>query len=465
MRRNEPGKDQRHDTDRPDHRGPPEPEVVSANTPPILAKLGCVQVVLRLIEDIATPEDSLALRHADHTGQARHVGQQVGDGIQQRASIVCLADQLLLQLVDLGYKVFLDLLAIRTILAFIRHPLAWFAGIAGIAGLISLAALAAFVWSLRDPAVDSVVFMGLCVLFGALMIFLLFLGVLGVLIFRFLYQPVKKRGILVLLFTSVGVAYVINGVVGAIAGTRVMAYDLPPVRAMKFGGVPLLTVYEAMIIGFALLAALLIHIFLTSTWIGKSIRAVADNYDLARVRGFDPVRTSDYVWFIASALAGLAGVFLGIIGSVHLLMGWQQIIIILAATVLGGLGSIYGVMLASMLLGIGMELGISVASAALRGEPTGAPVGFFSDVIATTKRALHAGDILDGEGGFTVWGKQVPASASLDAGLLPLGLAHDVKLLHDVEPGQLLKWSDVELKESDIAVAARRRMEAAFDPR
>lgn len=114
---------------------------------------------------------------------------------------------------------------------------------------------------------------------------------------------------------------------------------------------------------------------------------------------------------------------------------------------------------------IGMELGISVASAALRGEPTGAPVGFFSDVVATTKRAMRAGDILDGEGGFTVWGKQVPARVSLDAELLPLGLAHGVKLLHDVEPGQMLKWSDVELKESDIAVAARRRMEAAFDPR
>jgi neutral amino acid transport system permease protein len=207
--------------------------------------------------------------------------------------------------------------------------------------------------------------LGLGMVFATLFV-MVCCGVIGVLIFRYLYQPVKKRGILVLLFTSVGVAYVINGIVGAIAGTRVMAYDLPPVRAMRIGDVPLMTIYEAMIIAFALLAALLIHLFLTWTWIGKSIRAVADNYDLARVRGFDPVRTSDYVWFIASALAGLAGVFLGIIGSLHLGMGWQQIIIILAATVLGGLGSIYGVMLASMLLGIGMELGITVLPANYR---------------------------------------------------------------------------------------------------
>src|SRR5262249_53741114 len=63
---------------------------------------------------------------------------------------------------------------------------------------------------------------------------------------------------------------------------------------------------------------------------------------------------------------------------------------------------------------IGLELGISVASAALRREPTGAPTGFRSDVAATAKRALKAGEILDGEGGFCVWGRQVPAERSLD---------------------------------------------------
>ncbi len=70
---------------------------------------------------------------------------------------------------------------------------------------------------------------------------------------------------------------------------------------------------------------------------------------------------------------------------------------------------------------IGLELGISVASVALRGEPTGTPTGFHSDVVATAKRDLKAGEMLDGEGGFCVWGKQAPAQASLDAGMLPLG--------------------------------------------
>ena len=70
---------------------------------------------------------------------------------------------------------------------------------------------------------------------------------------------------------------------------------------------------------------------------------------------------------------------------------------------------------------IGLELGVSVASAALRKEPTGAPTGFRSDVVATAKRALKRGEVLDGEGGFCVWGKQVPAERSLAEGLCRSG--------------------------------------------
>ena len=111
---------------------------------------------------------------------------------------------------------------------------------------------------------------------------------------------------------------------------------------------------------------------------------------------------------------------------------------------------------------IGLELGVSVASAALRREPTGAPTGFRSDVAATAKRALKKGEVLDGEGGFCVWGKQVPAERSLALGLLPLGLAADVALKRDVAEGECLRWSDVAYDENDPAVKVRREMEAAF---
>jgi predicted homoserine dehydrogenase-like protein len=111
---------------------------------------------------------------------------------------------------------------------------------------------------------------------------------------------------------------------------------------------------------------------------------------------------------------------------------------------------------------IGLELGISVASAALRKEPTGAPICFNSDVVATAKRALKKGEVLDGEGGFTVWGRQTPADVSLKQGYLPLGLAHEVKLKTDIAEGQPLKWDDVVFDPSAHAVKIRREMEAMF---
>ncbi len=111
---------------------------------------------------------------------------------------------------------------------------------------------------------------------------------------------------------------------------------------------------------------------------------------------------------------------------------------------------------------IGLELGISVASAALRNESTGAPTGFRSDVVATAKRALKSGEMLDGEGGFCVWGKQTPADVSLKQGFLPLGLAHNVKLKRGIPEGSALKWADVAYDVNDSAVKVRREMEAAF---
>ena len=111
---------------------------------------------------------------------------------------------------------------------------------------------------------------------------------------------------------------------------------------------------------------------------------------------------------------------------------------------------------------IGLELNISILSAALRGEPTGQPHGFRGDVAAAAKRNLRAGEMLDGEGGYTVWGKLMPAAASLRAGALPIGLAHRVKLKHDIAHGELVRWSDVEIAADDETVKTRRAMEARF---
>ncbi|MET0506834.1 MAG: SAF domain-containing protein [Burkholderiaceae bacterium] len=111
---------------------------------------------------------------------------------------------------------------------------------------------------------------------------------------------------------------------------------------------------------------------------------------------------------------------------------------------------------------IGLELGVSVASVGLRGEATGQARGWVGDVVATAKRDLKAGETLDGEGGFRVYGKLLPAAASSAIGGLPLGLAHGVKLVRDVAAGQPLRHADVAFAGDDPTLAFRREMEQVF---
>jgi len=111
---------------------------------------------------------------------------------------------------------------------------------------------------------------------------------------------------------------------------------------------------------------------------------------------------------------------------------------------------------------IGLEVGMSVASVALRGEPTGVATGWNADVVATAKRDLQPGEILDGEGGYTVWGKLLPADTSRKLGGLPLGLAHNIQLLRPVRQGQSLCWDDVAIDTSTRAYQLRREMEDHF---
>ena len=119
---------------------------------------------------------------------------------------------------------------------------------------------------------------------------------------------------------------------------------------------------------------------------------------------------------------------------------------------------------------IGLEVGVSVASVALRSEPTGVATCWNADVVATAKRDLLPGDMLDGEGGYTVWGKLLPADTSMrmgglqdkEKGGLPLGLAHNVKVIRAVKKGQSLSWADVAMDTSTDAYKVRREMEEMF---
>ena len=111
---------------------------------------------------------------------------------------------------------------------------------------------------------------------------------------------------------------------------------------------------------------------------------------------------------------------------------------------------------------IGLEVGMSVASVALRKEATGVAHCWNADVVATAKRNLKPGELLDGEGGYTVWGKLLPATKSVAMGGLPLGLAHDIKVVRPVKKGQSLCWDDVAVDTNTHAYKIRQELETKF---
>lgn len=108
---------------------------------------------------------------------------------------------------------------------------------------------------------------------------------------------------------------------------------------------------------------------------------------------------------------------------------------------------------------VGMELSITVLNVALRNEPTGCAKEWRGDTVAVAKRPLRAGEMLDGEGGYTVYGKLLPAARSFTENALPIGLAHRVKLLRDIPEGAIISKTDVALDENALAVRVRREME------
>ena len=111
---------------------------------------------------------------------------------------------------------------------------------------------------------------------------------------------------------------------------------------------------------------------------------------------------------------------------------------------------------------IGLELNVSILSAALLGKPTGATQQWTGDAVATAKRDLQPDEMLDGEGGFTVYGKLLPSATSLARGCVPIGLAHGVKLKHAIAAGQTISWSDVDFHSADETLKVRRQMEQQF---
>jgi len=111
---------------------------------------------------------------------------------------------------------------------------------------------------------------------------------------------------------------------------------------------------------------------------------------------------------------------------------------------------------------IGLETSVSVLSAVLRGEATGSSREFRGDAVATAKKDMQPGEMLDGEGGYAVWANAIPATRSLSLRALPMGLAHNVKLKRPIKKDQIVSYDDVELINDGDVVGLRQEMESSF---
>lgn len=190
----------------------------------------------------------------------------------------------------------------------------------------------------------------------------LVVGALGVVLARVLYDPIMPRGFLALLVTSVGLAFVLQNLVRMTAGSSPLRFPLPPMRPWLLGPVFVPKV-PVLVIGIALVTMLAVHLILTSTTIGKMMRATSDNPALARVTGVPTARVLSATWFASALIGGLGGVLLGMTQiALQPIMGWNFLLVVFAAVLLGGIGSPYGAMLGALIVGIGIELGATYIS-------------------------------------------------------------------------------------------------------
>jgi branched-subunit amino acid ABC-type transport system permease component len=180
-------------------------------------------------------------------------------------------------------------------------------------------------------------------------------GLVGVIVARLFYTPLMSRGLLPLLVTSVGVAFVAQNLVRMIAGSEPTRFPLPLMRPIEVAGL-FIPREQLIILGVALVAMLAVHLLLRFTMLGKKMRAVADDPALARVAGISPRRVLDATWFVSALIGGLGGILLAITQiTVAPQMGWHFLLVVFAAVLLGGIGSPYGAMVGGLLIGLGMS--------------------------------------------------------------------------------------------------------------
>ncbi|MEY2856003.1 MAG: high-affinity branched-chain amino acid transport permease protein [Cyanobacteriota bacterium] len=174
-----------------------------------------------------------------------------------------------------------------------------------------------------------------------------------------LWKPMRDRRAsdTTLIIISIGLAlFVRNGILLFYGGSN-QQYELPVVRALEFGDLRI-AYYRLVVVGLAIAAIIALHLILKNTKMGKAMRAVADNIDLARISGINVEQVVLWTWIITGTLTAFAGSMYGLIAVVRQNMGWFLILPLFASVILGGIGNVYGAIAGAFIIGIAQELSV-----------------------------------------------------------------------------------------------------------
>lgn len=204
-------------------------------------------------------------------------------------------------------------------------------------------------------ALSLVTLLGLPV-YGAIFVAIPATALVAVLIDRFFYRPLRKQPPIMTVIASFGIMLMIRSAVQLMWGVDVLSYERGVVSPLNMLWGIKIGVKQAIILWVSCMLAFALHLFLSKTRIGKAMRAISDDADLARVSGIDAESIVRWTWTIGGGLAAIAGIFLGINTKIHPNMGWDLLLPLFAAAILGGIGRPLGAVLGGLTLGLIQEM-------------------------------------------------------------------------------------------------------------
>ncbi|WP_115863464.1 branched-chain amino acid ABC transporter permease [Halorussus litoreus] len=198
----------------------------------------------------------------------------------------------------------------------------------------------------------------------AAVVAIVLVGLLGVAVSRVFFEPISQRGALPLLITSIGVSFILRNMLQGWVGVSAKQLPVPLMRRQDYFGLVRLTDLELGVIVVGVVTMLAIHLLLQRTMLGKRMRATSGNRSLAEVAGIDTTNVVRQTWFISAAAGALSGVLYAVLFSpFRPVVGFEYLIVIFAATLLGGIGRPYGAMLGALFIGLAMNFGSTYLSA------------------------------------------------------------------------------------------------------